>query len=117
MTPCEGCPLGSTSYLLRCNNRSVSTMERFDRADEEGIGGPNQPCGWRTIMSAWLVAFMIAVLWVTGDALASLHYPARHAGDLDGVIIPRHDPSSPGPDEVAASDWLERVKAEAYGAN
>jgi hypothetical protein len=95
----------------------MSMMERFDRADEDGIGGPNQPGGWRTIISAWLVALIVAGVWVTGDALASLPCPTHHAGALAGIVIPRHDPSSPGPDEVAASDWLQRIRAEAYGAN
>ena len=70
--------------------------------------------GWRAAASAWLVAITLVVLFATGEALASWHDPSPREGSLAGVVIPHHDPSLPGPDEMAASDWLERVRAEAY---
>jgi hypothetical protein len=70
--------------------------------------------GWRVIAAAWLVAMFFALLFATADALAS-RYGLRHQGkDLAGAQIPRHDPSFAGPDEIAASDWLQRVRAEAF---
>jgi hypothetical protein len=47
--------------------------------------------------------------------LAAHHQNAFHEISLAGAKIPRHDLSFPGPDDIAASDWLERVRAEAYG--
>jgi hypothetical protein len=88
-------------------------LEGFDRAD--GADAPSNPFGWRTVISAWLVAFVFAGLFATADAMASRHKPRPGRCGLAGSVIPRHDPSFPGPDEIAASDWLERVRAEAYG--
>jgi hypothetical protein len=69
--------------------------------------------GWRVVAAAWLVVILFVVLFAAADALASLsHSPCKES--LAGAVIPRHDASSPGPDEVAASDWLERVRADAY---
>jgi hypothetical protein len=43
-------------------------------------------------------------------------FDTPHKCRISGSIIPQHDSSFPGPDEIAASDWLERVRAEAYSA-
>ncbi|HUC09783.1 MAG TPA: hypothetical protein VL985_05065 [Stellaceae bacterium] len=70
---------------------------------------------WRRLAAAWLVVIMFAMVFAAADALASLHgtHSSGETG-IAGAVIPRHDPSFPGPDEIAASDWLERARAEAY---
>jgi hypothetical protein len=88
--------------------------EDFDRAS--GARASNNSIGWRTIISAWLVAFVFAGLFATADAIASRHKPPPGRCALAGSVIPRHDPSLTGPDEIAASDWLQRARAEAYGS-
>jgi hypothetical protein len=70
--------------------------------------------GWRGAASAWMVVVIFVVLFATAEALAALHGASPHRDSLAGAVIPRHDPGFPGPDEVAASDWLERARAEAY---
>jgi hypothetical protein len=70
--------------------------------------------GWRVIASAWLVAMIFALLFATADALASRHGARHQKSALVGGEIPRHDPGFLGPDEIAASDWLQRVRAEAF---
>jgi hypothetical protein len=70
--------------------------------------------GWRVVASAWLVAVVFVVLFATAEALASRHSSSPRAGSLAGAVIPRHELTVPGSDEVAASDWLERARAEAY---
>jgi hypothetical protein len=72
--------------------------------------------GWRIVAAAWLAALMFAVLLVTVQALASRHAASPRQQSLAGAVIPRHDSSVPGPDEVAASDWLQQARAEAYSA-
>ena len=69
---------------------------------------------WRIAVSAWLVVIALVVLLAAAHALGSRNSMPLHQGDLAGAVIPRHDPSFAGPDEVAASDALERAKAEAY---
>jgi hypothetical protein len=69
---------------------------------------------WRIVASAWLVAIVFVVLFVAADALASLRSTSSREASLAGAVIPRHNPSFTGPDEIAASDWLDRVRAEAY---
>jgi hypothetical protein len=85
-------------------------IERASASDaaERSLGG------WRAIASAWLVAMIFALVFAAADAVASRHEPQRGKSYLAGVEIPRHDPSVPGPDEIAASDSLQRVKAEAF---
>ena len=68
--------------------------------------------GWRIVVSAWLVAIVLVML--LGEVLASRHSTSPRAESLAGAIIPRHDSGFVGPDEVAASDWEERAKADAY---
>ncbi len=68
---------------------------------------------WRIVASAWVVAIVCVLLFAAADASASRHRAASRQGNLAGAVIPRHDPSFPGPDEVAASDWVERQTAEA----
>jgi hypothetical protein len=75
---------------------------------EKSIGG------WRIIASAWIIAVIFIATLATVQALASLHNVSSRSGHLVGAVIPRHDSSVPGPDEVAASDQLERARAEAY---
>ncbi|HEY2530320.1 MAG TPA: hypothetical protein VGJ20_20680, partial [Xanthobacteraceae bacterium] len=67
------------------------------------------------VAAAWLVAIIYVVLFTAADALASRHEKFSRESSLAGAVIPRHDAGVPGPDEIAASDWLERVRAEAYG--
>jgi hypothetical protein len=96
------CPLVALQQIM------VGSMPR--RIGDASIGG------WRVVASAWLAAVMFVVLLATVQALASRHAGSARNESLAGAVIPRHDPSVPGPDEVAASDWLERARAEAYSA-
>ncbi|MGA8756370.1 MAG: hypothetical protein WB611_08555 [Stellaceae bacterium] len=68
---------------------------------------------WRIVASAWVVAIVCVLLFAAADASASRHGAPSREGNLAGAVIPRHDPSFPGPDELAASDWVERQTAEA----
>jgi len=68
---------------------------------------------WRSVGSAWLVASLVVVLFAAADARASLRSPSSRETTLAGVVIPRHDPSFLGPDEIAASGWLVGSRAEA----
>jgi hypothetical protein len=70
--------------------------------------------GWRIVTSAWLAMIIFVVLFAGFQALASRHGTSPRAASLSGAVIPRHYPRFFGPDEVAASDWQERAKAEAY---
>jgi hypothetical protein len=70
--------------------------------------------GWRVIASAWIIAVIFIATFATVQALASLHNVSSRSDHLVGAVIPRHDASVPGPDEVAESDQLERARAEAY---
>jgi hypothetical protein len=70
--------------------------------------------GWRIVASAWLIAIIFMGLFAGVEALASFHKPSPREAILAGVMIPRHDSGFVGPGEVAASDWLERARAEAY---
>ena len=70
--------------------------------------------GWRVVAAAWLVMMIFVALFATGEALACRHRAPSRESTLTGAVIPRHDSSLLGPDEVAASDWVQRVKAEAY---
>lgn len=79
---------------------------------ESGRGVVQRSVGrWRIVMSAWLAAIILVVLFAGFQALASRHGPSPHAASLAGAVIPRHDPRFFGPDEVAAADWQERAKA------
>jgi hypothetical protein len=69
---------------------------------------------WRLVASAWLVAVVFVVLFAAADALASFRSTSPREASLAGAVIPRHNPSFPRPEEIAASDWLDRVRAEAY---
>lgn len=81
---------------------------REPRIAEGAVGG------WRIVVSAWLVATAFVVLFAAADALASLRNTSSREARLAGAVIPRHDPTFPGPHEIAASDWLARARAEAY---
>jgi hypothetical protein len=70
--------------------------------------------GWRVVASAWLVAIVFVMLFAGVQALASRHDASPHKASLAGAVIPRHEPGFTGPDEVAASDWEQRARAEAY---
>ena len=70
--------------------------------------------GWRVIASAWVVAIVFVVLFAGVQALASRHDASPRKASLAGAVIPRHEPGFTGPDEVAASDWEQRARAEAY---
>jgi hypothetical protein len=69
--------------------------------------------GWRIDVSAWLIVIALGVLLIGAHALASRTSIVPRHGSLAGAVIPRHDPGITGPDEVAASDWLERAKVDA----
>ena len=58
--------------------------------------------GWKVTAAAWLVSILFAGLLGATDALASRHHGRPRECALAGA------------DEIAASDWLERVRAEAY---
>jgi hypothetical protein len=91
-------------------------MSVVQRMPDELEGAERLLGGWRLVTSAWLVAIMLIVLFATVEALASRGKSLPPDTSLAGAVIPRHDPSFPGPDEVKSSDWLERAKAEAYSA-
>ena len=88
-------------------------LEEIERSHEPGVAERTLG-GWRTVAAAWLVAIMFLVLFTAADALASRHKKLPRESNLAAAIIPRHDAAVPGPDEIAASDWLQRVRAEAY---
>ncbi len=90
--------------------RMVDWLESGSRRH---VGGGSSG-GWRIPASAWLIAIAFAVLFAGIHALASRDRISPRGGDLAGAVIPQHDQALPGPDEVAASDWLERAKADAY---
>jgi hypothetical protein len=78
-------------------------------------GGRGLPGGgWSIVASAWLLALVFVVVFAGVEALAGRHRVSPHQPSLTGAVIPRHDPGFAGPDEVAASDWQERARAEAY---
>jgi hypothetical protein len=104
----DPCGVELQSHLLRCNISVVQRMPEENERAERFFGG------WRAVASAWLVAIVFVGLFATAEALASRHSSSPREGSLAGVVIPRHEASVPGPDEVAASGWLERATAEAY---
>jgi hypothetical protein len=79
-------------------------LEANDRCAEE----------WRTIVSAWVVAIALVGLFASAEAVAPRPVPSPPVSSLVGAEIPRHDAAILGPDEVAAADWLEKARAEAY---
>lgn len=82
---------------------------------DSGLRLPGRSFGnWRIAVSAWLIAIALAVLFIGAHGLASRNGIFPREDNLAGAVIPHHDPGFAGPDEVAASDWLERAKAEAY---
>jgi hypothetical protein len=86
--------------------------DEFDRMDK---AGGDWKVDWKVTAAAWLVPILFASLLGAADALASRHHgPPAYECQLTGAMIPRHNSSIAGPDEIAASDWLERVRAEAY---
>ena len=92
--------------VLRRNNTG-SLMFNLDTTDKEADG-------WRALAAAWLLPVLFAALFGAANALASGHHDLARDCVLAGAAIPQHDASLPGPDEIKASDWLERVKVEAY---
>lgn len=102
--------LVSNPYLLlRCSSVRVGMLgnDEFDHMDKPGGD-------WKVTAAAWLVPILFATVLGAADALASRHHGPPRECELAGAVIPRHDPGIPGRDEIAASDWLERVRAEAY---
>jgi hypothetical protein len=100
--------------MLRCNKAGCAGLpEDIEGARELGIA-ERSAGDWRIVASAWLVAILFLVLFAAAAALASLRITSSHEASLAGAVIPRHDPSFPGPNEIAASDWLNRLRAEAY---
>ena len=82
---------------------------------QDSIGASERCIGeWRNVVSAWLVAMALMGLFATADALASRQDSSPRLQHLAGAEIPRHSSGFPGPDEVAASDWLEKARIEAY---
>jgi hypothetical protein len=88
-------------------------LEEIERSHEPGVVESSLG-GWRTVVAAWFVAIIFLVLFTAAEALASRHKELPRESRLAGAVIPRHDAGVPGPDEIAASDWLARVRAEAY---
>jgi len=100
--------------MLRCNKAGCAGLpEDIEGARELGIA-ERSAGDWRIVASAWLVAILFLVLFAAAAALASLRITSSHEASLAGAVIPRHDPSFPGPNEIATSDWLNRLRAEAY---
>ena len=108
-------------FFAAQQSRVSSMLEVVEGARERGFAERSFG-GWRAVASAWLVVVIFVALFATAEALAARHRKPSHQSSvtgavtprLAGAVIPRHDPGFPGPDEVAASDWLQRVKAEAY---
>ncbi len=103
-----------TLIVAMQQNRGAGMLVTFDRMHEPDTA-ERSVGAWRGVASAWFVALAFAALFSGWQTLASHHQNAFDRGSVAGAIIPRHDPRFPGPDEIAASDWLERVRAEAYG--
>jgi hypothetical protein len=91
--------------VLRCNKAGASmlNLETEDRTAND----------WRAPAAAWLLPILLAALFGTAHAAASRHHAAPRACALAGAAIPHHDASLLGPDEIKASDRLERVRADA----
>jgi len=87
--------------------------EDIEGARELGIA-ERSAGDWRIVASAWLIAILFGSLFTAAAALASLRSTSARQASLAGAVIPRHDPSFSGPHEIAASDWLNRLRAEAY---
>jgi hypothetical protein len=84
----------------------------------EDMGSRRRSFGrWRVVASAWVVTIVFVLLFAGAETLACRHGVSPHESSLAGAIIPRHDSAGyPGPDEIAASDWQERARAEAYSS-
>ncbi|HEV7997264.1 MAG TPA: hypothetical protein VGP52_13515 [Stellaceae bacterium] len=66
-------------------------------------GSAEKPFGmWRTVAAAWAMAFIFVLLFAGVQALASRHGVSPREANLAGAIIPRHDPSCAGADDVMA---------------
>ena len=110
-----GMSLRSVTLIVAMQqNRGACMLVTFDRMHEPEIA-ERSVGDWRGVASAWFVALAFAALFSGWQTLAAHHQNPFHQSSLAGAIIPRHNSSVPGPDEIAASDWLERVRAEAYG--
>jgi hypothetical protein len=92
--------------MLQCNNTG-SLMFNLDTANKAADD-------WRALAAAWLLPLLFAALIGAAHAMASGHHDSARECGLAGAVIPEHDPSLPGPDEIKASDWLEQVRAAAY---
>jgi hypothetical protein len=57
--------------------------------------------------AAWLVTIVLAGVFGAADASAARHHAPTHECATAGAMIPDHDSSIPGRDEIAA-------RAEAY---
>jgi hypothetical protein len=101
---------------FRVTRLFVALQQNYGACMPEEIGSERgRPIGgWYTVASAWLVAIVFVVLFAGVEALAGRHGVSPRETSLAGAVIPRHDPGFAGPDEVAASDWQERARAEAY---
>jgi hypothetical protein len=107
----------NTAYPSSCTVRSLSSSAGPTSSTVASLApgiAERSPGDWRVVAAAWLAAIMFVLVFTAADALASRHSSPSREPSLAGAQIPRHDPSFPGPDEIAASDWLGRVRAEAY---
>lgn len=102
---------------------SVATVYRYVAVQQARVGmfredrfdiTEKTEGSWRVAAAAWLVPIVLAGLFGAGNALGARHHAPPHKCATAGVMIPQHDPTLPGPDEIAASDWLEHLRAEAY---
>lgn len=101
-------------HMLHCNkNVTAEYMEH---------NGVNSGA-WRIVASAWAVVILFAVLFAAVQAVASLHGPSFHQEQLNGAVVPHHDPACAGPgipnasassDCSLSSGLLDRVGAEGY---
>jgi len=100
-------------FVCSATKQGAGLPEDIEGESELGIA-ERSVGDWRIVASAWLVAILFVVLFTAAAALASLRSTSSREASLARAVIPRHDPSFPGPHEIAASDWLNRLRAEAY---
>ena len=63
---------------------------------------------WRMVAAAWLLPILFAGLFGAAHALASRHHAPPGKCELAGVVMPHHDPSVPGSDEIARYSFANR---------
>ena len=103
----------NTMFLSVAPQHNYGACMRDRNENGPGLPIAERSVRWRIVVSAWLIAIVFVLVFAGVETLASQHAAPRQAS-LAGAVIPRHDPGFVGPDEVAASDWQQRARAEAY---